>query len=224
MASFSKFVGPALIGVAMAFGAASANALEAGQCGPIADMGAKLSQEGQSAFGKGRRLSNAQETKSMHLTQPLSFGLIYFTNADRSKGYIAKTEVPLEFGPTQMCIDYAISDIQPADPSIKGPQQAFEKSPLLAEHLKVLSNLNERVMFQANRLTGGRPDGTIITATANMISQDTKHKGNGSILFTEAATGNTSRIYDAANVQYTPGGLKMLSSTLAGEVPKFSLN
>jgi hypothetical protein len=224
MASLKKLIAPVLTSVAVVFASASAFALEPGQCGPIADMGAKLAQEGQSAFGKGRRLTTAQEMKSMHISVPLSFGLIYFTNSDRSKGYIAKTEVPLEAGPKQMCIDYAIGDVRPADPSLKGSQQAFEKSPLLAEHLRVLGTLNERVMFQANRLTNGRPDGTIITATANMISTDEKHKGNGSILFTEAVTGNTSRIYDAANVQYTVGGMKMLSSTLAGDIPKNTLN
>lgn len=230
MSALKKFFAPALLGTAMAFGAASAHALDQGDCGTIAEMSAKLTQESQNAFGKGRRLSTAKEQTAMRITRPASFGLIYFTNQAKTLGYIVKTDVPLENGPTQMCVDHVIGDIQIADARVSSLSTNFDKSTGLRDSLKILTAepFNERVIFQASGMKktsdGFKSDGTIITATANMANANGQNQGRGAILFTNAANGGTSAVYGTADMQYTQYGIKMLGSLLAGDVPRKNMN
>lgn len=193
-------------------------ALDAGQCGPIAVIGRMLTQEGQMAFGKGDRLSTAHEMEASNRTVPLVYGLIYFTNSDLSKGYIAKTDRQLENGPTQMCIDHVVEKIKIADARVKSSQKIFFKSPLLGAYISALENpAQEYVMFQAsigkNAEIGARLHETIVTATANFVNQKENYKGGGTIFFTDAITGGTSKIYHTGDMTYTQFGLKLLAQS-----------
>ena len=216
MSTLKKLFAPALLGTAMALSAAPAFALDQGECGTIADISGKLTQESQHAFGKGRRLSTAKEQAAMHVTRPASFGLIYFTNDSRTQGYIVKTDVPLENGPTQMCVDHVIGDIQLSDARLPSSSVSFDKSTGLKESLKILAAepFNERVVFQASGMKktsdGYKSDGTIITATANMAAANDPNQGRGAILFTNIANGGTSPVYGTAGMQYTQYGIKIL--------------
>lgn len=189
--------------------------LEVGSCAPIGEISDKLRQEGQNAFAKGRPLSTSKEQEAMHVTRPASFGLIYFSTDDGALGYIAKTDVPLEAGPTLMCIDYAMANIMLADARKGGSYQAFAKSPVLAEYLKVSAAppLNMNVIFQASgaRLSAGgsQLDGTVITAVGNFANDESR--GRGTIFFTNLSTGGTSNVYGTAGLEYTQVGLQRLS-------------
>lgn len=212
--SLWKRVTVAVIPVALAAATGSAHAMDIGTCGTIADISARMVAENQAAFGKGKRLTTAGEMKELHTTQPSLLGVLYFSNSDWSKGYIVRTNAPLSDGPTHMCVDFSIANIKPADPRLSGTSQdRFIKSPILGEYIKTLDSVGERVMFQADVASGPKElvqPGTIITATANMLSQDPRYKGSGGILFTASSTGNTSKIYYIGEIGYTKGGLERL--------------
>ena len=212
--SLWKRVTVAAIPVALAAATGSAHAMDIGTCGTIADISARMVAENQAAFGKGKRLTTAGEMKELHTTQPSLLGVLYFANSDWSKGYIVRTNAPLSDGPTHMCVDFAIANIKPADSRQTGiSQDQFIKSPILGEYIKTLDSIGERVMFQAAVTQGQKElvqDGTIITATANLTSNDKRYRGLGTILFTAGATGNTSKIYGIDDVGFTKGGLERL--------------
>jgi hypothetical protein len=210
----------AILGTAMAFGAASAHVLEAGQCGPIADMGAQLSQEGQAAFGKGGRNTTPDEMKIMGALRPMAVGVIYFVNSDASKGYIAKTDRPLDQGPTQMCIDHVIGNLVIADARTSSSQTQFVKSSMLGAYLANLAGKQGYVMFQADMLKKTAsdyvPEGTIVTATANFNNLSDAYKNAGTVFFTNQKTGGTSTLYTTGEMAYTKNGLKYLASKVRG--------
>jgi hypothetical protein len=208
-------IGTFVITFAIVFEAGAAGALEAGQCGPIAEIGASLAREGQSAFAKGDRMSTPDEMKASEIGAPVVYGLIYFTNDSFSRGYIAKTDRPLPQGPSQMCIDHVIGNIEIADARTKSSQVAFERSSMLAAYLAALEEpAKEYVMFQATLLkktaSAYSPGGTIVTATGNFVNQAFEYKGGGTIFFTNSTTGGTSKIYKTGDMAYTKHGSDLL--------------
>ena len=218
--SLWKILTVAVFPVTVAAATGSAHALDIGTCGTVNEIVTKLVAENQSAFGKGQRLTTAGEMKELHITQPTLFGVLYFANADWSRGYIVRTNAPLAAGPTHMCVDFEIANINQADARSSGvSQDRFIKSSILGEYIKTLDSVGERVMFQADVVSGPKElvqPGTIVTATANMLSQDPRYQGSGSILFTAGSTGNTSKIYYIGEIGYTKGGLERLTPIRAG--------
>lgn len=100
MVALKKLIAPVLTGAALAFGSASAFALNVGDSGTLADMQAKLTSENQVEIANGATGS-----------APNLRGVKFYYNQASKVGYIALTNDPVR--PTQMRIVFQTNKTTP---------------------------------------------------------------------------------------------------------------
>jgi hypothetical protein len=184
MAKTSKIT-QALLGTAFALGAmAHANdamALDAGQCGPRADMEAALRAEGQFPIVSGFRSIPSRPRN------------LFTSNTDRSLGY------NIEGDQTQLCVRAKYTDIRlNTNPDFARPSWAYiapANSPFNAFMSAQESRINLRVIFGATALVKGQ-DGIERRGALLTVS-----KGNGDEFVTNRGTMVAA---NTGNGQYQP--------------------
>lgn len=218
MVALKKLIAPVLAGAALAFGSASAFALNSGDSGTFSEMQTKLANEGQV------EIVNAATGTSQNLR-----GIKFYYNQSSRVEYIALTDDPIR--PTQMRIVLKVDNTDFAGPVVvPQPQAGIQECEQLVAQQRVKPNTcgslysvlkvaQDRglVFFQQGKLANGNTLITVLNASNNegIVYESTP---NGATL-TKLALGAT---------KYTPEGTRIVAASntqrkiasLVPDVPK----
>jgi hypothetical protein len=228
----------AVILLLLAGGAGSAHALDVGECGPMADMTAKLKAEGQQSIAFASTTADRAGTPTA--TTPLR-GLIFSANASGSVGYTLQTNDPLDFSPTQMCVYNRMANVRVYDVRRPGtPPEVLSKASdaegtrkcqellnagktkecrLLNTVLALQEAVGQRVMIQGDYVRkqpdgSYAPDGIRVTVTAGLDeSVAYTRKGVGAIHYS-TKEGATIIDWVFTQTKYSDVGEKRLANTM----------
>lgn|SRR5574338_134638 len=225
------------LGLLLLHYAGHACTLDVGECGPMADMTAKLKAEGQQSIA----FATTKAEQGRSADAPLR-GLIFSTNASGSVGYTLQTNDPLAFHPTQMCVYNRMTNVRVYDVRRPGtPPEVLSKASdaegtrkcqellnagktkecrLLNTVIRNTEPLGERVMIQGDYMRkqpegSYAPDGIRVTITANVDEGgDRTRKGRGAIQYS-TPEGATVIDWVFIDTKYSDLGEKRLANAMA---------
>lgn len=221
--------------------ATAASAADIGQCAPPDQMSALLKAEGQRSLAYGNQEIRGEELPGGELRAVRKqVGLIFTADPEGKVGYMLQASQPIGTKADKICVAERVHDIRLFDVRRPGlPPEAMLKSTeadaarrcgqlvekrivaqgscgFLNTILQRTEPLGERVMLLGlgvKKQPDGswKPDGTLVTITANMTGDGTSRDGRGALQFTVLPEGATvvGRVF--TGTRYTETALQILS-------------
>lgn len=203
--------------IATACVSASAQALEAKQCLPMAEMNAALKAEGQRTLVIGDREAIQNPTGKIKDAAVLRFVNTVTANSDGSLGYQLEGDLPRAQASHQVCVAAKLTNVRLFDARRPGVPQDALLGGKFDEALRANEKLGTRPMVMADTVHTGA-DGQNRMGLPIVLLANVEHKGGH--MFTRLANGQPQFLMQMGDTEYTSAGLARLNPQVAMVSPK----
>lgn len=209
LTKFQKFGAAASLSLAAIFGAAEAQALEARQCLPMAEMNAALRAEGQRTMIIGDRMAIVDDASRTLGGRIDRFVNTVTSNADGSVGYQLEGNLPRAQASTEVCVAAKLTNIRLFDARRPGVPAGARLGGAFDQALVDHDQRAIRPMLQADTVAYN-PDGSSRLGRPLTIIGKVENK-TGAILVTLEDT-RPQRLALLSDTEYTPVALERLNA------------